>query len=147
MIDLNVVIIHYTNAIFVELLKRIKKTKKVEKTIRGDTEIYRLDNIDIFFCGCGTECNTTDIFLRVKSKSGEKLCDINCKRGHDITQILNNKYFYDLLNYMRDSYEQRHREQTSFDKKILRLTCIMDKNIIRNISNKYIKILQNLRAK
>ena len=90
-----------------EIYKKIRKSAKMEY-LRGNTEIYKLDSIDVLF-------DILNYKLSVKDKSGKEIYIMDCKYPEfgdkDELQLARNDWFSALLDFARTLYKQRSQKQ------------------------------------
>ena len=86
-----------------DLAKKIKKSKVVEREIRGNTEVYKLDNMAISFDILGSKLTVEE------KKTGEAIVDMDCKFGGifagDELQNARSDMFSNLLEVARKTYK------------------------------------------
>ena len=86
-----------------DLAKKIKKSKVVEREIRGNTEVYKLDNMVISFDILGSKLTVEE------KKTGEAIVDMDCKFGGNFAgdELQNARFdmFSNLLEVARKTYE------------------------------------------
>ena len=86
-----------------DLAKKIKKSKVVEREIRGNTEVYKLDNMVISFDILGSKLTVEE------KKTGEAIVDMDCKFGGNFAgdELQNARFdmFSNLLEVARKRYK------------------------------------------
>ena len=83
-----------------ELIKKIKKSKKIVMSYVGNAEVYELDTIDISF-------DTVKHELLVEDKSGKKIMSLDCNYDmHNEMQQARSNWFHEVLNKSRERYDK-----------------------------------------
>lgn len=76
--------------------------------LRGNTEIYKLDSIDVLF-------DILNYKLSIKDKLGKEIYIMDCKYPEfgdkDELQLARNDWFSALLDFARTLYKQRSQKQ------------------------------------
>ena len=91
------------NGMINDLAKKIKKSTVVEREIRGNTEVYKLDNMAISFDILGSKLTVEE------KKTGGAIVDMDCKFGGNFAgdELQNARFdmFSNLLEVARKTYE------------------------------------------
>ena len=97
-----------------ELVKKIKKSAKFNKSYEGNTEKYELDNLDVFF-------DIIDRKVVVTNKMGDEIMSMDCHYdAYDEMQEVRSNWFSELLNKARAKEKYKKMRMATAKKKTLK---------------------------
>ena len=97
-----------------ELVKKIKKSAKFNKSYEGNTEKYEFDNLDVFF-------DIIDRKVVVTNKMGDEIMSMDCHYdAYDEMQEVRSNWFSELLNKARAKEKYKKMRMATAKKKTLK---------------------------